>query len=43
MTGHYFVRERVVPSSPASYDEVAARRLWEVSAEMTGLAAASRA
>ncbi len=37
ITGKYFVKRRAVPSSPASYDEDAARRLWEVSAEMTGL------
>src|SRR5262249_8777781 len=33
--GKYFVRERAVPSSPASYDEDAARRLWELSLELT--------
>ena len=35
VTGKYFVREREVASDPISYDESAARRLWEVSEEMT--------
>ena len=35
VTGKYFVREREVESDPVSYDESAARRLWEVSEEMT--------
>lgn len=37
-TGKYFVQEQAVASSAASYDEVAARRLWQVSLELTGLA-----
>jgi NAD(P)-dependent dehydrogenase (short-subunit alcohol dehydrogenase family) len=37
VSGRYFVRERAVPSSPASYDEAAARRLWQVSLELTHL------
>ncbi len=37
VTGKYFVSSQAVTSSPASYDEDAARRLWQVSAEMTGL------
>ena len=36
-TGKYFYRQQAIPSSPASYDEEAARRLWEVTATMTGL------
>jgi NAD(P)-dependent dehydrogenase (short-subunit alcohol dehydrogenase family) len=36
-TGRYFVREREVESDPISYDESLAARLWQVSAEMTGL------
>jgi retinol dehydrogenase 14 len=39
-TGKYFFRQRAQRSSPASYDEAVARRLWEVSEEMTGLRAA---
>ena len=39
VTGRYFFQEQEVPSSSASYDEDAARRLWQLSAEMTGLAA----
>ena len=42
VTGRYFFQEQEVPSSSASYDEDAARRLWQLSAEMTGLAAESR-
>lgn len=37
VTGRYFVRGRAHRSSPASYDEDAARRLWEASAKLTGL------
>jgi len=36
VTGKYFVDEKAVPSSPTSYDEDTARRLWELSEEMTG-------
>jgi NAD(P)-dependent dehydrogenase (short-subunit alcohol dehydrogenase family) len=35
VTGKYFVREREVASDPASYDQSAAERLWEVSKGMT--------
>ena len=35
ISGCYFVREKAVPSSPASRDEAAARRLWELSTELT--------
>jgi len=37
MTGKYFVNKKPVPSSPESYDQEAAKRLWEISEEMTGL------
>jgi NAD(P)-dependent dehydrogenase (short-subunit alcohol dehydrogenase family) len=37
MTGKYFVRREAVPSSPLSYDENLARRLWEVSESKCGL------
>lgn len=37
VSGKYFVDKEPVRSSPASYDEETARRLWEISAEMTGL------
>lgn len=40
VSGKYFIDEKAVVSSPASYDEAIARRLWEVSEEMTGLRAA---
>jgi retinol dehydrogenase-14 len=38
-TGMYFIKKRAVPSSPESYDEGIARRLWERSAELTGMVA----
>jgi NAD(P)-dependent dehydrogenase (short-subunit alcohol dehydrogenase family) len=37
ITGKYFIKEKPVASAPASYDEHAATRLWNVSAEMAGL------
>ncbi len=38
VSGEYFVNRKSIKSSPASYDEAAARRLWEISAKMTGSA-----
>ena len=37
VNGKYFERKRPTASSRASYDEAAARRLWEVSQRLTGL------
>jgi len=37
VTGKYFVKCKAVPSAPASYDSAAARRLWDVSEELTGI------
>jgi retinol dehydrogenase 12 len=37
VTGKYFVKKKAVSSSSASYDESAAKRLWEISEEMTGV------
>jgi NAD(P)-dependent dehydrogenase (short-subunit alcohol dehydrogenase family) len=37
VTGRYFVKEKEARSSPASYDEAAARRLWQLSAEFAHL------
>ena len=37
ITGQYYVKQKPVQSSRASYDTGAARRLWEISAELTGL------
>lgn len=37
VSGKYFQNRKEVRSSRESYDEAAARRLWEVSASMTGL------
>jgi NAD(P)-dependent dehydrogenase (short-subunit alcohol dehydrogenase family) len=38
ISGKYFDREQLIPSSAASYDDASARRLWEVSLELSGLA-----
>jgi len=40
MTGKYWYKRKAVPSSPVSYDEAAQQRLWDVSAQLTGLATA---
>jgi hypothetical protein len=37
ISGKYFVKKNAVRSSEASYDRAAAERLWELSAEITGL------
>ena len=37
VTGKYFEKCKPIESSPVSYDKDAARRLWLVSAELTGL------
>lgn len=37
LTGKYFVDKKMTRSSPKSYDTSLARRLWEVSAELTRL------
>jgi NAD(P)-dependent dehydrogenase (short-subunit alcohol dehydrogenase family) len=37
VTGKYFVDCKPVRSDPVSYDQTIAGRLWEISAEMTGL------
>ncbi len=37
VSGKYFIDEKQVRSSPASYKEEDARRLWEISESMTGL------
>jgi NAD(P)-dependent dehydrogenase (short-subunit alcohol dehydrogenase family) len=37
VTGKYFERKQPTASSRASYDEAAARRLWEMSGRLTGL------
>ena len=36
-TGGYYADRKPLESSPTSYDEDAARRMWELSAELTGL------
>lgn len=38
ITGKYWVKRKAIQSSAASYDEAAQKRLWNVSAEMTGIA-----
>jgi hypothetical protein len=37
VTGKYFEKKAPVESSPESYDEDIAKRLWEVSARLTHL------
>lgn len=37
ISGKFFRRKKAIPSSDASYNEADARRLWAVSAQMTGL------
>jgi NAD(P)-dependent dehydrogenase (short-subunit alcohol dehydrogenase family) len=37
VSGKYFHLRRAIASSPASYDQEAARRLWQVSEQLTGL------
>jgi retinol dehydrogenase-12 len=37
VTGKYFVKQRAVPSSSASYEPTVAQRLWQLSAALTGL------
>lgn len=38
VSGQYFSNRKPARSIPASYDETAARKLWEISAQLTGLA-----
>jgi len=42
ITGKYFIRRKAVSSSSISYDESLARRLWQVSANMTGFSGSER-
>jgi NAD(P)-dependent dehydrogenase (short-subunit alcohol dehydrogenase family) len=37
VTGKYFIKKREVDSSPESYDQAIAGRLWEISKELTDL------
>ena len=39
LTGKYFYRKKMVPPSAAAQDMLAAGRLWQVSAELTGVSA----
>ncbi len=41
VTGEYFVKEKIAPSSQASADTVAARRLWELCERLTQLPSVS--
>jgi hypothetical protein len=36
VSGKYFYRRKAVRSSPMTYDEDLARRLWQVSADLVG-------
>lgn len=38
VSGQYFAKSKAVRSSPVSYDENTARKLWQISADMTGIA-----
>ncbi len=38
VSGRYFVKKALTKSSPESYDEGVSRRLWQVSAELAGIA-----
>ncbi len=37
VTGKYFVKKKERKSSPESYDEAAAKRLWQISVKLTGI------
>jgi NAD(P)-dependent dehydrogenase (short-subunit alcohol dehydrogenase family) len=37
ISGEFFVGSKPAPSAPASHDEETARRLWEISAQMTSI------
>lgn len=37
VTGKYFVKREAAPSSPVSYDEQVARRLWEISQQLVAV------
>jgi NAD(P)-dependent dehydrogenase (short-subunit alcohol dehydrogenase family) len=37
ITGEYFKGRKVIPSSQASYDQKAAKQLWDISMKLTGL------
>jgi retinol dehydrogenase 14 len=41
VTGKYFETGKIVPPAPLAQDEALAKRLWDVSAAMTGLTAAA--
>ncbi|MEP7291122.1 MAG: SDR family oxidoreductase [Chloroflexota bacterium] len=43
ITGKYWDKCKAIPSSPESYNEADQKRLWDVSAEMTGLSVAASA
>lgn len=40
VTGKYFDNKQAKPSNPLSYDEAAQKRLWDISAALTGLSEA---
>lgn len=37
VTGRYFYKKQAIPSSPASYNEETAAKLWQVSEQLTGI------
>ena len=38
LSGRFFLREREIPSKPVTYNEAIARRLWEISEQLTSAA-----
>lgn len=42
VSGKYFVNKRAIASSRASYDQVTARRLWDLSTQLTGVSMGGR-
>ena len=37
VSGKYFFKKKAVKSSPASYNETTAKKLWDISQEITGI------
>ena len=37
ISGKYIKKNQIVPSSKESYDDTAAKRLWDISIELTGI------
>ena len=37
VTGKYFVKRQAVPSSPVTYNQETAKKLWKISEEIAGI------